>query len=308
MRVSIGGKVHRLAPILMAVALLAGASTSSQTRAQAQGQTQAGAQPIDVTTSFSAASRDGARRYEVRVVRPPQPPPAAGYPVLYLLDGQSTLTAITPEIRDAAWSAQPTVFVAIAHQAEGRNALVAARTLDFTVGPRGSDALPSDPPSGGADAFLDLLIDEIRPRVEKLAPIDRSRQAFYGHSYAAVCVLHALCTRPAAFQTYIAASPSFWWGDGHVAREVAGAAPTLREARARVLLTIGDQEVRRLRGAPEPDAAARGVASLKEIAGQLDAHPSIDAVWRVYAGKNHGTAMPPSVADALALITGREVP
>lgn len=301
----IASLIRQPAPVITAV-LLAGVAWGIPPGAS--GVITAQTRSADATTAFSATSRDGARRYQVRVVRPPQPPPAAGYPVLYLLDGQSTLAAITPEMRATAWAAIPTVFVAIAHETDDRAALVAARTLDFTVGPRGADLRPSDPPSGGADAFLDLLVDEIRPGVERLAPIDASRQALYGHSYGAVFVLHTLFTRPSTFQTFIAASPSLWWGDGYLERAVTDAASTLRTARARVLLTIGDQEERRPRGTrPEPGAGARNVAALQTIARQLDAHASIDATWRVYEGRNHGAAMPPSVADAVALVTGHEV-
>lgn len=256
--------------------------------------------------TFAVTSRDGERRYEVRIVVPPQSPPAGGYPVLYLLDGRSTLAAITTEIRDAAWAQSPIVFVAIAHDLDDGARLTAARTRDFTVGQRGSDARPSDPPSGGADGFLDLLAEEIRPRVEQIVRVDPSRQAIYGHSYGAMCVLHALFTRPAMFQTYVAASPSLWWGDGYLERAVAGSAPTPERARARVLLTIGDQEARRPRGGQsDPGAAARNVAALESIARQLDHWPAIDIESRVYAGRNHGTAMPPSVAAAVALMTSR---
>lgn len=260
-----------------------------------------------VTTTFFVTSRDGARRYEVRVVRPPQPAPPAGYPVLYLLDGRSTLPAITPAIRDRAWATVPTAFVAIAHDTTDRAALNAARTLDLTVGPMGTEARPSDPQSGGADVFLDLLVQEIRPKVAALLPIDDAHQAFYGHSYGALCVLHTLFTRSTLFQTYIAASPSFWWGDGYLERALTTAMPSLRAAHARVLLTIGDQEIRRVAGrAPDPTDAARGVATLRAMARTLDDLPAIDASSQVFEGRNHGAALAPSVEEAVRLVSGQK--
>lgn len=295
---------HRLA-VIGAVLLLAPPPSGTAVEAWRASAPQ---NPIETGTAaspFLVTSRDGARRYEVRVVRPAQDAPPAGYPVLYLLDGQSTLPAITPAIRDRAWASAPIVFVAIAHDTTDRSALTAARTLDFTVGPRGPQALSSDLPSGGADAFIDLLVDEIRPRVTASVPIDSARQAFYGHSYGALCVLRALFTRPQLFQTYIAASPSLWWGDGYLERAVAQAAPSLGGVHARVLLTIGDQEARAARGrAADPGAAAANVATLQSIARQLDVLPGIDATWQVFEGRNHGAALPPSVEAAVNLISG----
>ncbi len=255
------------------------------------------------TPEFTLASRDGLRHYAVHIARPTQPPPAAGYPVLYLLDGHSTFAALTPELRERTWAQMPVVFVAISRSAPSRGALNAARMLDFTVGPRSLQGGVADEASGGADAFIELLADEIRPRVGKAVPIDAARQAIYGHSFGAICVLRTLFTRLDLFQTYIAASPSLWWGDGYLARALVEAEPTLRAASARVLLTIGDAEARaRGAGADSPEAM-QNVVTLESMARSLDGYASIDATSRVFEGRNHGSALPPSIDEALALIT-----
>ncbi|MBF3166256.1 ferric enterobactin esterase PfeE, partial [Pseudomonas aeruginosa] len=76
--------------------------------------------------------------------------------------------------------------------------------------------------SGGADAFLDLLRDGMRPAVAAQAPLDTARQTLWGHSYGGLLVLHALFTRPGEFARYAAASPSLWWRDGAILGERAG--------------------------------------------------------------------------------------
>ena len=89
--------------------------------------------------------------------------------------------------------------------------------------------------NGGADAFLDLLDQRIALRVTQLAKIDPARRTLWGHSYGGVLVLHALLTRPAAFDTYAAADPSLWWGDGYLLKE-ADAAPAWPTPAPRLLL------------------------------------------------------------------------
>lgn len=47
--------------------------------------------------------------------------------------------------------------------------------------------------------------------VEAVLPIDPDRQSLFGHSFGGLFVLYSLFTRPSAFTTWIAASPSIYW-------------------------------------------------------------------------------------------------
>jgi predicted alpha/beta superfamily hydrolase len=74
--------------------------------------------------------------------------------------------------------------------------------------------------TGGNDAFLSFIIDELKPAIAKATQVDPGRQALFGHSLGGLFVLHALFSRSDAFDTFIAGSPSIWWGKK---------SPTLRE-------------------------------------------------------------------------------
>ncbi len=132
-------------------------------------------------------------------------------------------------------------------------------------------------PSGGADAFLDLLRDGMRPAVAAQAPLDTARQTLWGHSYGGLLVLHALFTRPGEFARYAAASPSLWWRDGAILGERAGLEQRLRGKRAELLLWRGSAEPASPRGSlkAEPgQAMARLVDDLRRVAGlTLDFQP-----------------------------------
>src|SRR3546814_5939847 len=69
----------------------------------------------------------------------------------------------------------------------------------------------------------------------------------YGHSLGGLFALHMLYTRPGAFRTIIAASPSIWWDNQAILAEERawrtrveqGAAPTRG---TRLLLIAGERE------------------------------------------------------------------
>lgn len=68
---------------------------------------------------------------------------------------------------------------------------------------------------GGADLFLDFILNVVKPFVRStiFPSVEISQEALFGHSYGGLFALHALFTRPAAFDCLIAASPSIYWHD-----------------------------------------------------------------------------------------------
>ena len=99
--------------------------------------------------------------------------------------------------------------------------------------------------AGGADAFLRFIETRVKPAVERRLPVDRGRQALFGHSFGGLFVLHALFTRPESFQVYVAGSPSLWWG--HEAAFEDARAFLRQEPKGpakRLLLTVGGLEDR----------------------------------------------------------------
>ncbi len=255
-------------------------------------------------------SRDGARRYRLYLAKPTRPAPPAGYPVIYMLDGNAAfedLTAGDFQALDAR--GDPAVVVGIGYDTPLRFD-VEARSFDYTPpNPNGAAAADVHHPerkTGGADIFLDFLDRELRPVVERAIPINRKRQAIYGHSYGGVFVLHALFTRPDAFQTYIAASPSLWWGDGQILREEAAAASGGPSLRANVLLMIGAGEQRRQPGPGRPASlparmpdAASAVENLRALGKRLGNRPGLRVQVLVFPDKGHGQMFPASARAAL---------
>jgi predicted alpha/beta superfamily hydrolase len=137
-------------------------------------------------------------------------------PVLYVLDAQvqflhtvGTATFLAREGR-----VPPLVVVGVATGANRNRDLTPSAGGMVFGGQR--EPLRS---SGGGDRFLDFVEKELVPWVEARVQAQPFR-ILAGHSFGGLTVLHALATRPRAFQAWIAAAPSLAWEDGEPIREL----------------------------------------------------------------------------------------
>lgn len=270
------------------------------------------APPLPVTLTDSAqwdmhATANG-RVYRVFVSLPAKPAPASGYGVLYVMDANAMFLTAVETVRsyerrpDLGADVPPTVVVGIGYP-PGTDIPI-ARTLDLTPVPTEDKRVRA--PGGGAGAFLDFIQNDVKPAVEKLARIDRTRQTLFGHSFGGLFTLHTLATRPDSFQTYVAASPSLWYAGGVVKKELTAFAAkrTATATPLRVLLTAGQYE-----GSPAPWSGRRSgsdvSATLKamnqlgngrEMANLLNQAPGITAGFDEIAEEDHGSVVPAAIS------------
>ena len=160
---------------------------------------------------------------------------------------------------------------------------------------------------GGADLFLDFIERELKPLIGTLAPLDPARQALYGHSYGGLCTLHALFTRPAMFQTWLAASPSIWYRERVVLDGIDGfkrrvaALPT----KPSLMLAVGELEQPStangaLQGRDAIAAARRMVDNARELGERLQKTNTLARVqFHLLAQEGHGSATFPAMARGL---------
>ncbi|HDS0918054.1 TPA: alpha/beta hydrolase [Pseudomonas putida] len=248
-------------------------------------------------TQLDLDSADGQRHYRLWVGTPNRPAPASGYPVLWMLDGNAALGALDSQQLGKLAAGQAPLLVAVGYQTEQRIER-AARTYDYTPALPGQ-AEQRDPltgqPSGGVDAFLDLLTERMRPMVAGLAPIDLQRQTLWGHSYGGLAVLHALFTRPGAFSDYAAASPSLWWHDGAIVHEAQGLEQRLGNTPARLLLMRGSEEP------ANPRAQVKGDVErpARELAADLAKVKGLQVRFERFEGLDHGQMLGASLKTVI---------
>lgn len=243
---------------------------------------------IDRTTVLTVRS-DLGEDYRVFAAWPEEAPPARGWPVLYLLDGDDQFAAFVVTARRLARAAArsgvgPGVIVAI------DAGPLARRVRDYTP-EAGADAIPTGAPAhgfvtGGADAFLTFVAARIRPEIERRWRVDGSRQTLAGHSFGGLAALYDM-QRFGHFGRYAAISPSLWYGGGRVIF-----ARTARDAR--VLVESGSNE-----GARDQTAAGAVLVEALRVNGT-------DAAFKMLDGQSHGTTMLVATPDILQFAFAEE--
>lgn len=242
------------------------------------------------------------QRYRIFVHVPGGTAPPGGRPVLYALDGNVTFPALALLARTAVGRGRPApVVVGIGYARDGDFGPPRSRDYTPPTGPAGPAT------EGGADAFLDFIERELKPLVGALVPLDPARQALFGHSYGGLLALHGLFTRPAMFQTWLAASPSIWYGERAVLAGLAGFAQRLAGLEQRsLMLAVGEREQpagdpATLQGRRRLFAQRRQVDAARELAARLaaDGLPARVA-FHLLEGEDHGSALYPALARGLA--------
>jgi len=251
-------------------------------------------------------SADGQRRYRLDIGIPRQPPPPAGYPALYMLDGNAAMHTLQAQDLAMLAAGDPPVLIGIGYDVPGRHDVI-ARAFDYTPpvvreGSADTTVEERGRRGGGADVFLDFIEERLRPEVFARARIDPARQTLWGHSYGGLFTLHTLMTRPALFQRYVAGDPSMGWHDGVLLRTAAG----FRAAQApgaTVRILVGGSQPRQAPGVP-PVPALPGVPRGRENAYELVerlAAEGMDITFQAFPEQNHGQLLATSLYPALRL-------
>lgn len=254
------------------------------------------------TVSFDTASRTGAR-YRILVSVPPRTPPASGFPVLYLLDGNATFAtaagaAAVQSRRPEVTGVPDCVVVGIGYPTD-EPFDQARRRFDYT--PPCGAGTPAD--SGGADRFLSFIEMELKPAIEAMVPVDRRAQALFGHSFGGLFVLWCLFTSSDSFQSYITASPSIWWSQACVLAHEPAFVGRMKKPGSthRLLVTVGGLEPRESVASPRDDGRHRMVDDAAALAARLSEQcgERLRVAFVEFADENHASVIPAAISRSL---------
>lgn len=203
--------------------------------------------PNTETRTINAENPD--ESYKLFIFKPDAPAPQNGYPVIYLLDGNSVFGSMVYEMkrRTALKYGDPAIVVAIGYPEN--DPWNARRGHDLTpwpsmTPPPGETAEQKKILPGGADDFLAIIETQIISSVENDYKINPNRRTLAGHSYGGLFTLHAFFKKTGMFQNYVAASPSIWYAPERVFEEFDAYARKHRNApdTARLYIMIGGCE------------------------------------------------------------------
>lgn len=243
---------------------------------------------MPVTVAFSeqrSLTAKSGRAYGLKVALPDDyAADTRAYPVLYVLDG---------------WHFPLVAYIQDNSRYAGRMPAVISVTIDQgddAVNLRARDFTPThvadEPPSGGADAFLDFLEHELIPYIDRTYRTVPGDRGLLGHSYGGLFAIYALEQRPALFQHIVAASPTMDWDNDLLIRQAAERLKSL-PAPVRLDLSAGD--------------AGDTLTSTSAFAEELrHLHPAnLTTRFTAYHGENHTSVRVVSFPAGLSWVYGK---
>lgn len=192
------------------------------------------------------------RRHDVLVCLPPgyTDDPSRRYPVLYLHDGQNVFDEYPMAPFGVQWGIDTTARALMQAQAIEPLILVA-------VGNGGRERIDEYTPTrdaahdagGLADRYGQMLTYELKPFIDHTYRTRRGAAdtGLAGSSLGGLLTLHLGLTHPAVFGKLALLSPSVWWDDRWIVRQLVsgvGGRPDVT-----IWLDVGTHETRMLRGA-----------------------------------------------------------
>ncbi|WP_341988340.1 alpha/beta hydrolase-fold protein [Azorhizobium sp. AG788] len=273
------------------------------------------------TVQFDLAPQGGGAPYRIYLYTPPGEPPAGGWPVLYLLDGNAVIATAVDVVRVQAPYPLGTgvgfgVIVAIGYPTDGPYDSV-RRSWD--MGPPPGATYPPHTETGpqvrtgGADAFLAFIGDDLKPEIARRVPVDARRQAIFGHSFGGLFVLHALFRAPDAFTAWISASPAIWWEGAGIITQADAFIAGRQGGGGQLLLLVGEYEQQLAPfqiGAADAQtrlasfAESRIVDNTREMAERLAAVPGLATAYELLRCETHMSVLPASINHAVRCAFG----
>ncbi len=282
--------------------------------------TEAGPVALPQTNELAIRSAAGLD-YRIFVYAPSTPPPPAGFPIIYVLDGNAWFAPMAHSVRLLSGQPQfsgvsPAIIVGIGYPGDAPFSQL-RRFFDFIPDIPLVEQVPAgfEPPRiGGADQFLGFIRNELEPLIEQRHRVDRRRRTLFGHSLGCSLTLHVLFTQPDAFPSYVCASASLHFNGEYILREAERFIrdqPRARHAGS-LVYAVAEYDERVPESLPAPRAArlavelqrARIVTSGRALAQRLEAieDQGLETSFLEFAGENHITEVPVLINRMLPLV------
>jgi predicted alpha/beta superfamily hydrolase len=246
---------------------------------------------------------------------PPAPEPKAGWPALWLMDGNAVIgTAVDVMRAQAFWPSGTNLgwgaLIAVGYPSD--DAYDSFRR-SWDLGPPPGRSYPPfneggpEVKTGGGAEMARFLLEDAREFLADHVRLDPQNQSLFGHSFGGLFALWMLFNHPGGFRNLIAASPAITWEGSALLDHLDAFSPP--ETAPRVHLSAGEWEGSDLapfqrtgdeiKARMAEKAVTRTVAAAQEMASELSAR-GLDVVYETYAGETHMSVLPVAVNRALS--------
>jgi len=253
------------------------------------------------TETWSISSQENQRLYKIFVSVPDSPPPEDGFPVIYVLDGNSIFASFTENMKLQTRRAEitgkkPQIIVGIGYETTGP--FNDSRYYDFTFTPDvdflSYHQIDRDFPTGGGGSyFLSFIENQLKPEIEQKYVINKEKQTIVGHSLGGLFVLSVLFTSSSSFQYYVASSPSIHWNENFlntVKQRFMASQP-----KAKLLITSGELE---------RDHFSQMNEKAKKLDNELKKHAyaAFETEFFEFPGEDHITVLLPLINKTILFV------
>lgn len=200
---------------------------------------------IPNTRVSSLRSSEG-ETYTVSVALPSGPPPAGGYPVVYLLDANLFFGTAVEAVRlmQLGGELPQMIIVGVGYPTNDVMLFAAKRQFDLTPTaweiPLSYGRLGDK--TGGGAAFLQFLTQQVKPAIARDFQVASDKQVLVGDSLGGLFAVQTALTSPEAFTDYVITSPSLWWDDELLLRRTASPGRDAKRVSGRVFVGVGSLE------------------------------------------------------------------
>jgi uncharacterized protein len=324
-----GGRIRHTAPYSKQVPRLFGIfALLSLTAMGAAGADAAHPPPavLPLTETYLLHSAASGRDYRISVALPIPAPITATQklPVIYVLDADEIfgLAADTVRLFTDSGAIPAVLVVGVGYPIRSFEEAMEPRSTDFTpTVDRPYEQLVEELTggkrrvvTGGAEAFLRFIREELKPFVATHYPADPTEATIVGHSLGGLFGLYVLLQEPDTFKRYLIGSPCLMCGNSDLFKREARYAAAHKDLTAQVYMDVGTEEAdlrKILNIPPEMHAAERryldatghpdSVALFRKFVQRLKSrhYPSLRLHTVIEAGEGHESVPPILVSRGL---------
>lgn len=209
------------------------------------------------------------------------------YNTIYLLDGSKEEDfkhiAGLVQFMQLSTQMQPTIVVGVGN---------IDRNRDFTHPSKDSLDTKDFPTHGGSEKFIRFLKEEAQPYINKNYKTNK-HSTLIGQSLGGLLATEILLKNPSMFNDYIIVSPSLWWNEYRMLKNIDSLLNNQQFSNPNVFLSVGKEH-------PAMNEIADSLAK------KLDSKSDINCIYKPDYDEDHATILHPAVHEAFKTLYKKE--
>lgn len=190
---------------------------------------------LGTTTSIESKELNESRTLNIYTPKSYHPDSNKTYPVIYLLDGSANEDFVhivgLIQFLNMSLEMPETIVVGIAN---------VDRKRDFTFPTTIKKDKEDFPTTGSSAKFINFIANELQPYVEKSYKVNNSK-TIIGQSLGGLLATEILLKNGKLFNNYIIVSPSLWWDDQSLLKNVDTLINNQKLSHIQVFVAVGEE-------------------------------------------------------------------